>query len=59
MDTNEQINILVQIATTLNGVEVKGKQNLMSIMGSIGALEDMINKLSQQQKEETKETPQV
>jgi len=57
MDNTEITNVLIQIANTLNTIEVKGKQNMMGLIGSIGAIEDLVNKMLQQQKADGVELP--
>ena len=44
--------MLQMIVTTLNGVEVKGKENLSRLLGCINVLESIINK----EEETTEET---
>ena len=41
----EILQQLMTITTVLNNIEVKGRQNLANLAGSIGILEDIINKI--------------
>ena len=43
--TQEMILNLGRVINTLNHIDVRGKENLAGLVGCIGILEDMYNKL--------------
>ncbi len=56
MDGTISIDQMLQmIVTTLNAVEVKGKENLSKLLGCINVLEDIINTINTEE-QTTEET---
>lgn len=54
--TQEMIMNLGRVINTLNHIDVRGKENLGALVGSIGVLEDMYAKLIAPPEDEKKET---
>lgn len=53
---NEIIQNLASVIRALNGIEVKGKTNLLNLGGAIGVVEDVIQSLSEIAKDEIEKT---
>jgi hypothetical protein len=55
MDKNQINNTLVSVINALNTVEVKGRNNLAALSGSIYALEEFLRTINQEEQKEKTE----
>jgi len=49
------LQTIALVISRLNAITISGRENMMNLLGSIGALEDVYNELSSQTKEAQKE----
>ena len=48
MDNTQKIQNLNQVILALNNIDVKGKNNLANLAGSISILEDIVNEIAKE-----------
>ncbi len=50
MDTTTIVQAIASVIGALNNIEVKGKQNIMNLVGAIGVLEELAGSIAAQDK---------
>jgi len=51
MDYTQKMQNIQQVIVALNNIDVKGKNNLANLMGSINILEEILTAMSKEQEE--------